>query len=300
MAALDADIEPGDPVAVWGCGPVGQFTIQSAWMLGAGRVIAIDRVPERLEMARRHGRAETIDFEEVGVYDQLMEMTGGRGPDRCIVPQRAGAGPRGRRAGAEDPRPHSPRAGAGPVRPGGGLPGRSPGGGRHRGQHRRAQRARRGAAGDPPGLRPAHPDYPAHASRLHRGACGPAGARGLSGMRALEILVARGAGVVVLTGVADVGTAVEAMREGAYTYLVKPVAPQELRVAVEGAAARAAPARAVPRGPWRGTPRCWAPRATCGRRPARSRCSPQPPTRPCSCWGKAARGRAGWHSASTR
>lgn len=84
MAALNADIEPGDTVAVWGCGPVGQFTIQSAWMLGAGRVIAIDTVPERLEMARTHGRAETIDFMQVGVYDQLMEMTKGRGPDRCI------------------------------------------------------------------------------------------------------------------------------------------------------------------------------------------------------------------------
>lgn len=84
MAAENADIEPGDTVAVWGCGPVGQFAIQSAWMLGAGRVIAIDRVPERLEMARTHGRAETIDFSDVDVYDQLMDMTKGRGPDRCI------------------------------------------------------------------------------------------------------------------------------------------------------------------------------------------------------------------------
>jgi threonine dehydrogenase-like Zn-dependent dehydrogenase len=84
MAAENADIEPGDTVAVWGCGPVGQFAIQSAWMLGAGRVIAIDRVPERLAMAREHGRAETVDFEEAAVYDRLMELTGGRGPDRCI------------------------------------------------------------------------------------------------------------------------------------------------------------------------------------------------------------------------
>lgn len=84
MAAENADIEPGDTVAIWGCGPVGQFAIQSAWMLGAGRVIAIDRVPERLTMAREHGRAETLDFSQVGVYDALMEMTGGRGPDRCI------------------------------------------------------------------------------------------------------------------------------------------------------------------------------------------------------------------------
>ena len=84
MAALNAEIEPGDTVAVWGCGPVAQFTIQSCWLQGAGRVIAIDTVPERLEMARRYGRAETIDFMKVGVYDQLMEMTNGRGPDRCI------------------------------------------------------------------------------------------------------------------------------------------------------------------------------------------------------------------------
>ena len=84
MAAENCDIEPGDTVAVWGCGPVAQFAIQSAWMLGAERVIAIDRVAERLEMARTYGKAETINFEEVKVYDRLMEMTKGRGPDRCI------------------------------------------------------------------------------------------------------------------------------------------------------------------------------------------------------------------------
>ena len=84
MAAENADIEPGDTVAVWGCGPVGQFCIQSAWMFGAGRVIAIDRFPERLEMARVHGRAETIDYSDKDVYETLQEMTGGRGPDRCI------------------------------------------------------------------------------------------------------------------------------------------------------------------------------------------------------------------------
>jgi threonine dehydrogenase-like Zn-dependent dehydrogenase len=84
MAAENADIEPGDTVAVWGCGPVGQFAIQCAWMFGAGRVIAIDRIPERLEMARAHGRAEMINFEEVDVYDMLQEMTSGKGPDRCI------------------------------------------------------------------------------------------------------------------------------------------------------------------------------------------------------------------------
>ncbi len=84
MAAENAGIEKGDTVAVWGCGPVAQFTIQSAWMLGAGRVIAIDRVPERLAMARKHGRAETINFDNEDVYDRLQEMTKGRGPDCCI------------------------------------------------------------------------------------------------------------------------------------------------------------------------------------------------------------------------
>ena len=84
MAAENCQITPGDTVAIWGCGPVGQFTIQSAWMLGAGRVIAIDEVPERLQMARQHGRAETIDFSKADVFEQLKEMTGGRGPDACI------------------------------------------------------------------------------------------------------------------------------------------------------------------------------------------------------------------------
>jgi threonine dehydrogenase-like Zn-dependent dehydrogenase len=84
MAAENAGIEPGDTVAVWGCGPVAQFAIKSAWMFKAGRVIAIDRVPERLKMATEQGKAETINFDKVGVYDQLMEMTRGRGPDRCI------------------------------------------------------------------------------------------------------------------------------------------------------------------------------------------------------------------------
>jgi threonine dehydrogenase-like Zn-dependent dehydrogenase len=84
MAAENAEIEPGDTVAIWGCGPVGQFCILSAWMLGAGRVIAIDRVPERLAMAHTIGKAETIDFSEQDVYERLQELTGGRGPDRCI------------------------------------------------------------------------------------------------------------------------------------------------------------------------------------------------------------------------
>ena len=84
MAAENAEIEPGDTVAVWGAGPVGQFAIQSAWMLGAGRVIAIDYVPERLAMARTHGKAETINPGDQDVYDTLQEMTDGRGPVRCI------------------------------------------------------------------------------------------------------------------------------------------------------------------------------------------------------------------------
>jgi threonine dehydrogenase-like Zn-dependent dehydrogenase len=84
MAAENCGIEEGDTVAVWGGGPVGQFAIRSAWMLGAGRVVAIDRVPERLAMAKKHGQADTINFEDEKVYDRLMEMTSGRGPDRCI------------------------------------------------------------------------------------------------------------------------------------------------------------------------------------------------------------------------
>jgi len=84
MAAENCDIEPGDTVAVWGCGPVGQFAIKSAYMLGAERVFAIDRVPERLALAREHGKAETIDFDKEDVYQALQEKTKGRGPDRCI------------------------------------------------------------------------------------------------------------------------------------------------------------------------------------------------------------------------
>ena len=84
MAAENCGIESGDTVAVWGCGPVAQFAIQSAWMLGAGRVIAVDRVAERLAMAERYGKAETINFDKEKVYDRLQEMTKGRGPDRCI------------------------------------------------------------------------------------------------------------------------------------------------------------------------------------------------------------------------
>ncbi|HEX8355012.1 MAG TPA: zinc-dependent alcohol dehydrogenase, partial [Pyrinomonadaceae bacterium] len=84
MGAEMCDIKPGDTVAVWGCGPVGQFAMASAYLLGAERVIGIDRLPERLRMAREGAKADTINYEEANVYETLMEMTGGRGPDACI------------------------------------------------------------------------------------------------------------------------------------------------------------------------------------------------------------------------
>jgi threonine dehydrogenase-like Zn-dependent dehydrogenase len=84
MAAENCQIKQGDIVAVWGCGPVAQFAIKSAVMLGAERVIAIDRVPERLKMAQEWGGAEVINYEEVDAGEALKEMTGGRGPDAVI------------------------------------------------------------------------------------------------------------------------------------------------------------------------------------------------------------------------
>ena len=85
MAAENAQIQEGDTVAVWGCGPVGQFAIASAFMLGAARVIAIDRIPERLALAREVG-AVTVDYSEddMSVLTALKELTGGTGPDSCI------------------------------------------------------------------------------------------------------------------------------------------------------------------------------------------------------------------------
>jgi threonine dehydrogenase-like Zn-dependent dehydrogenase len=83
MAAESCDIQPGHVIAVWGCGPVGQFAIRSAFMLGAERVIAIDRVRERLDMAAQSG-AEILDYQEESVLDALHEITAGRGPDACI------------------------------------------------------------------------------------------------------------------------------------------------------------------------------------------------------------------------
>src|SRR5690606_15606127 len=83
MAAENCNIQPGDTVAVWGCGPVGLFAIQSAFGLGAERVIAIDRVPKRLEMAEKLG-AEVLNYEEVDVPQALKDLTASRGPDSCI------------------------------------------------------------------------------------------------------------------------------------------------------------------------------------------------------------------------
>jgi threonine dehydrogenase-like Zn-dependent dehydrogenase len=84
FAAENCNIQPGDTVAVWGCGPVGQFAVASARLLGAERVIAIDRFEERLAMAREASGAETVNYEAVDLSEYLKELTGGRGPDACI------------------------------------------------------------------------------------------------------------------------------------------------------------------------------------------------------------------------
>ncbi|KQP22178.1 MULTISPECIES: zinc-dependent alcohol dehydrogenase [unclassified Methylobacterium] len=83
QAAVQADIQPTDTVAIWGCGPVGQMTIRSAILLGAEQVVAIDHLPERLEMAEAGG-AITINFDEENVVERLNELTGGEGPEKCI------------------------------------------------------------------------------------------------------------------------------------------------------------------------------------------------------------------------
>jgi threonine dehydrogenase-like Zn-dependent dehydrogenase len=83
MAAEFCNIQGGDTIAIWGCGPVGQFAIRSAFILGAERVIAIDTVPERLALAREAG-AQTLDFRQEDIYERLMELTKGRGADACI------------------------------------------------------------------------------------------------------------------------------------------------------------------------------------------------------------------------
>ncbi|MBV9555978.1 MAG: glutathione-dependent formaldehyde dehydrogenase [Pseudolabrys sp.] len=83
MGAEFCDLNGGETVAIWGCGPVGQFAIRSAFLLGAERVIAIDTVPERLALARQAG-AQTLDFLAEDIYDRIMELTHGRGADACI------------------------------------------------------------------------------------------------------------------------------------------------------------------------------------------------------------------------
>ena len=119
MGAEMCNIQPGDTIAVWGCGPVGQFAIKSAKVLGAERVIAIDRFPYRLRIAReRAGATETINYEEIDIYDALKDLTGGRGPDACIdavgleahLPGALGAYDRLKQAtGLESDRPHALR-----------------------------------------------------------------------------------------------------------------------------------------------------------------------------------------------
>jgi threonine dehydrogenase-like Zn-dependent dehydrogenase len=85
QAAENCNIKEGDTVAVWGCGPVGQFAIKSAFMLGAEKVIAIDHYEERLDLAKTENEnVETINFDDTEVYDKLRDLTGGRGPDSCI------------------------------------------------------------------------------------------------------------------------------------------------------------------------------------------------------------------------
>ncbi len=83
MAAEFCDIKGGETIAIWGCGPVGQFAIKTAFLLGAERVIAIDTLPERLALARESG-AETRDFMAEDIYERVMEFTRGRGADACI------------------------------------------------------------------------------------------------------------------------------------------------------------------------------------------------------------------------
>ncbi len=87
MAAENCNIHEGDTVAIWGAGPVGQFAVKSALMLGAERVVLIDHYKDRLELAVKEnesGKVVTINFDDVEVYDKLKDLTGGRGPDSCI------------------------------------------------------------------------------------------------------------------------------------------------------------------------------------------------------------------------
>ena len=127
MAAENGGISGGETVAVWGCGAVGLFAVRSAWLLGAARVIAIDRFAKRLQLARDAG-AETIDYERDDVGEALREMTGGRGPDVCIEAvgmEAHGAGPLSwydglkQKARLETGRPHALREAIQSCRKGG-------------------------------------------------------------------------------------------------------------------------------------------------------------------------------------
>jgi len=84
MAVENCNVQPGDTVAIWGCGPVGLLAIRCAWMLGAARVIALDHIQERLQLARQGGKAEVLDYHDGDVVEKLKVLTGGRGPDACI------------------------------------------------------------------------------------------------------------------------------------------------------------------------------------------------------------------------
>jgi len=85
QAAENCNIQEGDTVAIWGAGPVGQFAIKSAFMLGAEKVVVIDHYSDRLELARTENeKVETINFDDKEIYDKLLDLTGGRGPDSCI------------------------------------------------------------------------------------------------------------------------------------------------------------------------------------------------------------------------
>ena len=120
MAAENCNIQAGDTIAVWGCGPVGQFAIRSAYLLGAGRVIALDDVIGRLEMARRGG-AEALNVAHIDVVEKLKELTGGRGPDGCIDAVGMEAHGWGADAIYDRDRPHALRQAIQACRPGGAV-----------------------------------------------------------------------------------------------------------------------------------------------------------------------------------
>ncbi len=84
QAVVQCDIQPTDTVAIWGGGPVGQFCIRSAVLLGAKKIIVIERLPDRISMAKAGGADEVINFEEEDVYERLNDLTGGKGPEKCI------------------------------------------------------------------------------------------------------------------------------------------------------------------------------------------------------------------------